>query len=247
MKYYFLSDAHLGARVISDATAHQQKLIDWLDMAKQDADAIFLLGDIFDFWFEYRKTIPAGYARLLQKLKELTQSGLPIHFFTGNHDIWTLGFLEKQIGLIIHKEPATIELAGKRFFLAHGDGLGDKNFSFRFIRTVFHSRTCQFLFRTFIPSKLGFRFGLAWSESNRLKHLKSGTEYKGENKEPIVLFAKKHSRENPIDFYIMGHRHIILNLLLATKSQLLIIGDFMEEFSYAVFDGTEVTIKNFME
>lgn len=247
MKYYFLSDAHLGARVVNNAAAHQQKLIDWLEMAQTDATEIFLLGDIFDFWFEFPKTIPQGYDLLLKKLKQITQKGIPVHFFIGNHDIWTFGFLEKEIGLIVHKQPQIQELCGKRFFLAHGDGLGDKNFGFKLIRTIFYSRICQTLFRYLIPPRLGYKFGFAWSEHNRLKHLKMGAEYKGESHEPIVIFAKQHSLQNAVDYYVFGHRHIVLNLLLATRSQLLIIGDFMNEFSYAVFDGKTVEIKNFSD
>ncbi|HRR58675.1 MAG TPA: UDP-2,3-diacylglucosamine diphosphatase [Paludibacteraceae bacterium] len=247
MKYYFLADAHLGSLVIKDPEAHQQKLIDWLDMAKTDATEIFLLGDIFDFWFEFWKKVPTGYEPLLDKLTEITRSGISVHFFTGNHDLWTFGFLEKRIGLIVHKKPITVTLAGKRFYLAHGDGLGDKDFAFRCLCTIFHSKICQFLFRTLVPPKLGFKLGLAWSKSNRQKRAQTEIGYKGEEKESIVIFAKKHSATNPIDYYIMGHRHIVLNLLLANKSQLFIIGDFMEEFSYAVFDGETVNLLNFDE
>ena len=127
MKYYFLSDAHLGTRVVLDARAHEQKVVDWLDMAKLDATEIFLLGDIFDFWFEYKMVVPKGFTRLFGKLREITESGIPVHFFVGNHDLWTFGYLEQEVGLIVHMAPLTIELGGKQFFMAHGDGLGDKS------------------------------------------------------------------------------------------------------------------------
>ena len=245
MKYYFLSDAHLGTRVVSDTHAHEQKLVDWLEMAKLDATAIFLLGDIFDFWFEYKMVVPKGFTRLLGKLREITESGIPIHFFVGNHDLWTFGYLEQELGLIVHSAPLTVELGDKQFFLAHGDGLGDKSRSFSFIRSIFHNKTCQRLFRSLIPSSWGLSFGFRWSESNRRKHDKNNVKFLGEDQEPLVLFAKHHALENPIDFYVFGHRHIVLNLMLQSKTQVLIIGDFMREFSYAVFDGTTMAIENF--
>jgi len=245
VKYYFLSDAHLGTRVIRDTHAHEQKLVDWLDMVRQDATAIFLLGDIFDFWFEYKMVVPKGFTRLLGKLREITESGIPVHFFVGNHDLWTFGYLEQELGLIVHDAPRTMELGGKTFFLAHGDGLGDKNRSFSFIRSIFHSKTCQRLFRSLVPSAWGLSFGFRWSERNRRKHDSRNVKFLGEDKEPLVLFAKQHALDHSVDYYVFGHRHIVLNLMLKSKSQVLIIGDFMREFSYAVFDGDTMAIENF--
>ena len=144
---YFLSDAHLGSLLVNDKRAHEKKLVDWLDRVKTDATVIYLLGDIFDFWFEYKTVVPKGFVRVLGKLAELTDSGIEIHFFIGNHDIWTFGYLENEIGLIVHKEPATIQLGTKKFFLAHGDGLYVEEKGFKIIRKIFHSRTAQKLFR----------------------------------------------------------------------------------------------------
>lgn len=245
MKYYFLSDAHLGTRVVRDARAHEQKVVDWLDMAKLDATEIFLLGDIFDFWFEYKMVVPKGFTRLFGKLREITESGIPVHFFVGNHDLWTFGYLEQEVGLIVHMAPLTIELGGKQFFLAHGDGLGDKSRPFSFIRALFHSKTVQRLFRSLVPSNWALNFGFRWSESNRRKHDKRDVKFLGEDREPLVLFAKQHSLDHAIDFYIFGHRHIVLNLMLASKARVVILGDFMREFSYGVFDGKTMNVENF--
>lgn len=245
MKYYFLSDAHLGTRVVRDARAHEQKVVDWLDMAKLDATEIFLLGDIFDFWFEYKMVVPKGFTRLFGKLREITESGIPVHFFVGNHDLWTFGYLEQEVGLIVHMAPLTIELGGKQFFLAHGDGLGDKSRPFSFIRALFHSKTVQRLFRSLVPSSWALNFGFRWSESNRRKHDKRDVKFLGEDREPLVLFAKHHSLNHAIDFYIFGHRHIVLNLMLASKARVVILGDFMREFSYGVFDGKTMNVENF--
>ncbi len=245
-KYYFLSDAHLGSRVMTDQHTHEQRLVDWLDMVKTDATAIFLLGDIFDFWFEYRTVVPKGFTRLLGKLREIAESGVPVHFFAGNHDMWTFGYLEQEVGLIVHREPQLFTLEGRQFFLAHGDGLGDRNRKFSLIRRIFHSRACQWAFRNLIPVNAGMTFGQRWSESNRRRHERNAVGYLGEDREPLVLFAKQHAAQHPdIDYYIFGHRHIVLNLMLPSRSQMLIIGDFMREFSYAVFDGEQISIENF--
>ena len=245
-KYYFLSDAHLGARVIDNPHAHEQRLVDWLDMAQTDAAAIFLLGDIFDFWCEYTTVVPKGFTRLLGKLREITEVGIPVHFFVGNHDLWTFGYLEQEVGLIVHREPQLFTLEGKQFFMAHGDGLGDRDRKFSLIRRIFHSRTCQWAFRHLLPATIGIKFGQRWSESNRRRHERQNIGFLGENVEPLVLFAKQHAVQHPdIDFYVFGHRHIVLNLMLKNSSQVLIIGDFIREFSYATFDGDTMAIENF--
>ena len=246
-KTYFVTDAHLGARVFDNRNTHEQKFVRWLDMAKQDADAIYMLGDMFDFWFEYRATVPKGFSRTLGKMAELADAGIDIHYFTGNHDVWTFGYLENEIGLKVHRCPTTFDIHGKRFFLAHGDGLNDKSRGFSLIRAIFHSKTCQWLFRTLIPPVVGLNFGYKWSESNRRKHLNNHEcNYKGENNEPLVLFAKQHKNTAPdIDYYLFGHRHILLHLLLDSSTQLAILGDFMQQFSYATFDGENFEIHYF--
>lgn len=243
-KYYFLSDAHLGTPVVADMRAHEQKVVAWLDMAGKDATQIFLLGDIFDFWFEYKRVVPKGYNRVLGKLCELTDKGIPVHFFIGNHDLWTFGYLEQEIGLIVHKKPFEVELSGKRFFLAHGDGLMDDNRTFKLLRKIFNSRFCQKLF-AILPSSWGLGFGYAWSASNRRKHDQINLDFQGEHKEPLLIFANDHASTNNIDYYIFGHRHILLHFMLRNQSQIVILGDFMKTFSYAVFDGEAMNLEFF--
>ncbi len=245
-KIYFIADAHLGAHVLDDAHAHEQRVVRWLDMAKRDAKAIYMLGDMFDFWFEYRYTVPKGHCQFLGKMAELVDAGIEIHFFTGNHDLWTFGYLEREIGVIVHREPTTVELFGKRFFLAHGDGLNDRSKGFAVIRSIFHSRTCQWLFRTLVPAAVGLNFGYKWSANNRKKHMLRNEGYKGEANELLVQFAKRHKQTAPnTDYYVFGHRHILLHLMLDAGTQLAILGDFMQQFTYATFDGESFELYDF--
>jgi len=233
---YFLSDAHLGSRMVKDQRAHEKKLVDWLDFVKTDATAIYLLGDMFDFWFEYKTVVPKGFVRFLGKLAELTDAGIEIHFFTGNHDIWTFGYLENEVGLIVHRQAETIQLGTKKFFLAHGDGLYAEDKGFKLLRNIFHSRTAQKLFR-YVPAQLGQEFGYSWSKSNREKIIHIENKFKGEQNENLVVFAKKYVETHDLDFLIFGHRHIALDLQLKDNRRVVILGDFVGIFSYGVFDG----------
>lgn len=239
---YFISDAHLGSRVIKNPRAHEKKLVDWLESVKIDATVIYLLGDMFDFWFEYRTVVPKGYVRFLGKLAELVDSGIEIHFFTGNHDIWTFGYLENEIGLIVHREPITVQHGDKRFYLAHGDGLSDQDHGFKLIRKIFHSPIAQKLFRL-VPPQLGQEFGYNWAKRNRQRILHLENKYLGEDKEDLVVFSKKYSETHDVDFMIYGHRHILLDLQLKNRKRVVILGDFVSIFSFGVFDGEEFRLE----
>jgi UDP-2,3-diacylglucosamine hydrolase len=233
---YFISDAHLGSRLVKNPREHEKKIVDWLDRVKQDATAIYLLGDMFDFWFEYKTVVPKGYVRFLGKLAELTDAGIEIHFFIGNHDIWTFGYLEKEIGMIVHKGPYTVKLGSKRFYMAHGDGLQAEDHGFKFIRKVFHSNTAQKLFRL-VPAQLGQEFGYNWSKKNREKIMDDDNKFKGEENESLVIYAKKYVETHDVDFVVFGHRHVALDLQLKNNKRLVILGDFVGIFSYGKFDG----------
>ena len=242
---YFISDAHLGSRIEKNPRAHEQKVVAWLDMVKADAKAIFMLGDMFDFWYEYKTVVPKGYVRFLGKMAELVDAGIEIHFFTGNHDIWTFGYLENEVGVIVHRKPKTIQIGNKKFFIAHGDGLSVEEKGFKFIRKIFHNQTCQKLFR-FIPPQIGQNFGYTWSENNRKRLTPEETEYKGEQKEPLILYAKQYfDHHSDVDFIVFGHRHIQLDLLLKEQKRIVILGDFIHLFSYGVFDGENFRLENF--
>ncbi len=242
-KIYFLSDAHLGSRSHADSIETERKLCRWLDMAKKDAQAICLLGDIFDYWYEYKHVVPKGFTRVLGKLAEVTDSGVDVHFFIGNHDMWLTDYLAKECGMILHFEPFITEFNGKKFFLAHGDGLGDDSKSFSFLRKIFHSKFLRTCFSAAHP-RLTIPLAHAWSNHSR----ENGgvNEFLGEYKEHLILFAKQKLTEMPdIDYFVFGHRHILLNLPIAEQSHVIILGDWIAHFSYAVWDGVEMRLEKF--
>lgn len=240
---YFVSDAHLGSLLEQDSRAHEMKLVNWLEQIRADATIVYLMGDIFDFWFEYKTVVPKGFVRLFGKLAEIVDSGIEVHFFTGNHDIWAFDYFHKEIGLKVHYGPQIVEHSGKKFFLAHGDGLLNADKKFGFLRSIFHSKLLQKLFGC-IPPRIGQSLGYAWSKANRERILHADNSYKGEDKEELVLFAKQYLEKNePVDFFVFGHRHLDLNLQLRGGSQMIILGDFVSIFSYGMFDGTAFTLE----
>ena len=245
---YFLSDAHLGSLAIPHGRTQERRLVRFLDSIKEKASAVYLLGDMFDFWNEYRYVVPKGYSRFLGKLSELTDNGVEVHFFAGNHDLWTYGYLEEECGVIVHKAPVTTEIYGKVFFLAHGDGLGDPDNKFKILRKLFHNRTCQRLLN-FVHPRWGMALGLNWAKHSRLKRA-DGKEvpFMGEDKEFRVRFARDYKRSHPnIDYFLFGHRHIELDLPIDKSTRMLILGDWIWQFTYAVFDGEHLFLGEYVE
>lgn len=243
---YFASDAHLGARFHQDPLAIEKKLVRWLDSIKEDAIAVYFLGDMFDYWYEYKYVVPKGFVRFLGKLAELSDSGVEIHFFIGNHDIWMFDYLTKEIGATIHRDILTIDLLGKRFFLGHGDEVDYRSKMFRFVRALFRNKFCQWLYAGIHP-RWSFGFALGWSLSSRKKGLKNEVSaYQGESNEYLVQFAKTYLQTHPdINFFIFGHRHILLDLMLSRSSRILVAGDWMQHFSYIVWNGEALYIDQF--
>lgn len=266
-KIYFLSDSHLGsashgastpapakgALTLPNTKHHQtnakpnhdieRKLCRWFDMVKADAKVIYLLGDIFDFWIEYKYVVPRGFTRVLGKIAELTDSGIEMHFFIGNHDLWVSDYLQNECGLIVHKEPLVTDIYGKKFFLAHGDGLGDDSKSFKVIRFLFHNGLCQKLFASLHPR---WALAIAHKWSNHSRQTGGVIDYLGEDKEHLVQFAKKQLKiSSNINFFIFGHRHIMLDLMLSQSSRIVILGDWISCFSYGVFDGDNFSLEIF--
>ena len=246
-KIYFASDAHLGNRYLQNPLDAEKKLVRWLDVIKKDAAAIYFLGDIFDYWYEYKYVVPRGHVRFLGKLAELSDIGIEIHLFIGNHDIWMFDYLPKEIGAIIHYEPLTIELLGKKFFLGHGDEVGYRPLKYRIIQHTFRNRLNQILYSTIHPYWT-FGFAQRWSLSSRKsgladEKLKKTIEH---NKKSLEEFSKSHLRINPdISFFIFGHLHIMLDEKISDSARLLIIGDWMQQFSYAEWDGETLELKKY--
>ena len=245
---YFLSDAHLGSLAIEHRRTQERRLVNFLDSIKHKASAVYLLGDMFDFWYEFKTVVPKGYTRFLGKLSELTDLGVEVHFFIGNHDIWCGDYLETECGVILHREPMTTEICGKEFYLAHGDGLGDRDTGFKLLRTLFHSHTMQRLFSALHP-RWSVALGLHWAKHSRLKRIDGkDPDYLGEDKEPLVLYTKEYLKGHPgINFFIYGHRHIELDLMLSSTARIVILGDWINFFSYAVFDGEHLFLENYIE
>lgn len=245
---YFLSDAHLGSLALEHRRTQERRLVRFLDSIKEKAAAVYLLGDMFDFWDEYKYVVPKGYTRFLGKLSELTDRGVEVHFFTGNHDLWTYGYLEQECGVIVHRKPETTEIYGKVFFLAHGDGLGDPDNRFKLLRRLFHNRTCQRLLNAIHP-RWGMALGLNWAKHSRLKRA-NGKEppYMGEDREFLVLFTKEYMKTHRnIDYFIYGHRHIELDITLERKARVMILGDWIWQFTYVVFDGEHIFMEQYEE
>ncbi len=236
-KVYFLSDAHLG-----NASSDEGRLVSFLDSIKGSAKAVYMLGDMFDFWYEWRRVVPKGFVRFLGKLAVFVDSGVEWHYLIGNDDIWAGDYLERECGVILHRGPITVEIDGKRFFLAHGDGLHEPSKGFLFIRSIFHSRVCQWLFSNLLHPDVAMWFGMTWARKSREKHSGDGElPYQGEDKEPLVLFAKEHMRTvGGCEYYIFGHRHIELDLMLRRDVRMMILGDWISQFTYVEWGGSHL-------
>ena len=259
-KIYFASDVHLGNRYLQNPLDAEKKLVRWLDEIKEDAAAVYFLGDVFDYWYEYKYVVPRGHVRFLGKIAELSDLGIEIHLFIGNHDIWLFDYLPKEIGATIHIEPQTIELLGKKFFLGHGDEVGNYPTKYKIIQSIFRSRFNQILYSTIHPYWT-FGFARRWSLSSRKSGLAAEKLKKTITRNQKILeeFAKKHLQTHPdINFFIFGHLHILLDEEISgiiPKSsgvesmrdsvRLLIIGDWMQHFSYAEWDGEKLELKKY--
>lgn len=241
-KIYFASDTHFGARYFKDPIERERRFCRWIDSIKADCERLYLLGDMIDFWYEFKTVVPRGYTRFLGKISELTDAGVEVHWFVGNHDIWIFDYIPQETGAVIHHHPLLVEHAGKRFLLGHGDGLGDEKWSFRFMRSLFRNALAQKLFAAIHP-RWSIAFGSGWSKQSRLE--KEEIPYLGEEREHLVRFTKEYLNHSHVDYFLFGHRHILLDLMLPKQSRLLITGDWISYNSYAVFDGTDIWLDQF--
>jgi len=252
-KIYFASDFHFGIPDRESSLVREQRFIRWLDQVKTDAEEIFLMGDLFDFWFEYGTVVPKGYARLFGKLAEIVDAGIPIHFFRGNHDMWAFDYLEKEIGMKLHRKPVIREFGGKRFFLSHGDGLGPGDKGYKFIKYVFERKINRFLFNWIHPD-IGMRLGLFWSGrsryANQIKEVKgkeNNEEHDFENARLAVFCRDELAKDDKINYFIFGHWHVPNIHPLNSDSNYIHLGDWITHFTYGVFDGEEFELKKFLD
>ena len=241
-KIYFASDFHLGVPTHAESLEREKKIISWLDEIKEDAKSIYLLGDIFDFWFEYKAVVPKGFVRLLGKLAELSDNGTDIFLIKGNHDLWMYDYLPKEVGVQIIEDKTIFSENGKKIFLAHGDGLGPGDFGYKMIKKIFTNKMCQWLFTRLHPN---FGLGIAHflSKRSRIANNKNPEQFLGEEKEWLVSYCQEKQKENPVDYYIFGHRHLPLEIEIDTKAKYINLGDWIHHNSYAVFDGENLILE----
>ena len=242
-KIYFASDLHLGVPNKEKSLVREKLFVQWLEEIKSDAEAIYLLGDIFDFWFEYNKVVPKGYVRLLGKLAEISDSGIPIHIFTGNHDMWLFDYLEDEINAHIYREPTEISLKGKRFFIGHGDGLGPGDNGYKLIKKIFKNKLCQWLFERIHPN-LGISIAQYWSKKSRITNGEKDEILHGD-KEWLTQFCKEKMKTIEVDYFIFGHRHLPLEFDLGKNTTYINLGEWVNYNSYAVFDGKNLELKRY--
>ncbi|TSA23641.1 MAG: UDP-2,3-diacylglucosamine diphosphatase [Bacteroidetes bacterium] len=246
-KVYFVSDFHFGIPDHTRSLERESRFIRWLDEIRNDASEIYLMGDLFDFWFEYRMTVPKGHIRLLGKLAEITDAGVPVHLFRGNHDMWAFNYLSEELHIQLHRTPEFRQFGSKRFYLAHGDGLGPGDTGYKFLKKVFSNRFNQWFFRWLHPD-VGIPMALFWSRQSRYAADKREEKDESITKRIIETRLVTHSKQilttHPdLDFLIYGHYHYPLDITLNDHARQIVLGDWLTHFSFAVFDGEAVTLK----
>ncbi len=243
---YFISDFHLGAPDYERSLEREKKIVRWLDSIRHDVAVLYLMGDVFDYWFEYKHAVPKGYVRLLGKLAELADAGVEMHYFTGNHDMWVFDYLPNEIGLQMHREPIHKTYNGKKFYLGHGDGLGPGDHGYKFIKRVFANPLAQWLFARLHPN-LGLHLMKYFSKKSRIATGTADEIFLGEDKEWLIIHCKDVLKTEHFDYFIFGHRHLPLDLHVGENSRYVNLGEWINHHTYAVFDGREVRLKKFEE
>jgi UDP-2,3-diacylglucosamine hydrolase len=248
-KIYFASDFHLGAPNAEKSLVREKKICAWLEDIKADAQMVFLLGDLFDFWFEHKRVMPKGYTRFLGKLAELSDSGISIVIFMGNHDMWMKDYFSKEFGAIVHRLPQEYKFGDHRLQIGHGDGLGPGDRTYKLLKIFFESRICRFLFQRLIHPDFSLWLGYTWAGSSWKQHNKELPKRRPFDKERELLYhyCIQQEAEEHRDFYIFGHRHRVLDISLNDKSRYINLGDWIQFDSYAVYDGQTVVLKKYPE
>lgn len=242
-KIYFLSDFHLGAPDYATSLVREKRVVDFLEEVRHDAAIIFIVGDIFDFWYEYRKVVPKGYVRLLGKLAELTDAGISIQFFVGNHDMWMKDYFQQELNIPVFFEPKTYQFGNVKMLVGHGDGLGPGDHGYKFLKKIFRNPLCQWLFGI-LPPVVGI--SLAGFSSKRSRAVTGDNDgiFLGEEKEWLIQYCKEVLTKEHFDFLIFGHRHLPIDFKLGTSSRYVNLGDWIRYYTYAVFDGQQMTLQS---
>ena len=243
-KVYFSSDNHLGAPTVEASAPREKKFVSWLDDIKQDAAAIFLLGDLFDFWFEYKTVVPKGFTRTLGKLAEISDSGIPIYFFVGNHDLWMNNYFKTELNIPVFHEPQEFTLNNKTFFIGHGDGLGPGDKGYKRMKKVFTNPFSKWLFRWLHPD-VGVKIAQYLSVKNKLISGEEDAKFLGEDSEWLAQYSKKKLEEKHRDFFVFGHRHLPLEIELENNSKYINLGDWIKHYTYGVFNGKTFELKTY--
>lgn len=243
-KIFFASDFHLGVPTLEMSLEREKRICRWLDHIKAEASEIYLVGDIFDFWYEYKYTIPKGTIRLLGKIAEITDAGIPVHFFVGNHDLWMKDYFVKELNVTVHHHPITQVYSGKTFYIGHGDGLGPGDYSYKFLRKIFASRVSQWLFSRLHPN-LAFYIAKRSSKRSRIITGDSDEKFLGQENEWLFLYSREYLKNNKVDYFVFGHRHLPLDLNVDNKARYINLGEWINYNTYGVFDGEEMSLLTF--
>jgi len=240
-KVYFLSDFHLGAPNEVESRKREDRLVRFLQAARKDAGVIFIVGDIFDFWFEYKTVVPKGFVRLLGTLAQLSDEGIELHIFTGNHDLWMQDYLSKELNARIYFEPQPFTIQGKQFLIGHGDGLGPGDHGYKRLKKIFTNPLCQWLFRWLHPDA-GIQLANYFSQQSRAKTGTADEIFLGEDKEWLILYTKEKAKTMDVEFFVFGHRHFAIDYKINEKSRYINLGDWIRLNTYAVFDGHDMQL-----
>jgi UDP-2,3-diacylglucosamine hydrolase len=243
-KIFFASDFHLGIPDSASSREREQRIVRWLDFIRPEAHAIFLLGDLFDFWFEYRHVIPKGFIRFQGKLSELRDGGIPIFFFTGNHDMWMFDYFPSELNIPVYREPIVVETSSHRLFIGHGDGLGPGDYGYKLLKRIFASPVAQWLFSCLHPG-VGMRIAQYWSRQSRISNQKRVEKFRGEEEELLLQYCYQEEKNTHHDYYIFGHRHLPLDLPVGSNSRYINLGEWVHFSTYAEYDGQKVYLRSF--
>ncbi|WP_209330706.1 UDP-2,3-diacylglucosamine diphosphatase [Lunatimonas salinarum] len=244
-RIFFASDFHLGTPDASSSLEREKKIIQWLGAIQDEAAAVFLVGDLFDFWFEYKTVIPKGHMRFLAKITQMREQGIPIFFFTGNHDLWMKDYFTDELDIPVFHNPISIEVNQKKLLIGHGDGLGPGDYKYKVLKKLFTNTACQWLFRWLHPD-IGIKIALLWSKNSRLSNMQKGEDdFKGKEKEWLYLYCEEMEKKMHFDYYIFGHRHLPLRIPVGSSSMYYNLGEWVSQCHYGIFNGQNFELKQF--